>query len=320
MTSFGEQVSSLAADAKRWADAGFPLTSDLELLERAARCDRCPKYERLPLGIGRCLDCGCFSVKRQMETAQCPQDLWGGLEPLKPGVLLYKFKDAITDYYAARQTVFTIQPATDIALRVALSGLARPASRMGKYFAADPMLQSTNPLAVWDPIPDAGKMTGCGHIIQRLCRGNGITPDKRPRGCIVNEQKRVKCRVAFDGDAATKKMIDPALDLVAVPDSLQEAIKTLATAEWFIGQPGDKMHVAAALGLRSIIVVDNPVYLPQLVAIGDGTEWLYPQNVHLCRFGSTFLTPTLSAKSITDAMAGDVYPFWTDAYLGMAPA
>jgi hypothetical protein len=129
----------------------------------------------------------------------------------------------------------------------------------------------------------------------------------------------VKGRVAVDAQKdvlkAIKKHLDPALELVPVPEGLKEAIETLSTAQYFIGESGDSMHLAAAMNLRSIIVVPEPVYLPQFVDIGDGTEWLYPQSVHLTLRGKTPLTPELSATSLAAAMAGDVYPFWTDAYL-----
>lgn len=235
--------------------------------------------------------------------------------------MLYRTRDTLTDYYAGRQTVYTIQPPSDIAMRVALSGLARPALRVGRLFGPDQVLKGWNPLGDGDRFPDARTMIGQGHIIQRLCRGNGLKPDRRPRGCIICVREPIKGRVAVgakkDVLVAIKKHIDPALELVPVPEGLKEAIETLATAQYYIGQPGDSMHLAAAIGLRSIIMVPEPVYLPQLVAIGDGSEWLYPQNVHLTLNGKTPLTPELSATSLAAALAGDVYPFWHDAYLGM---
>lgn len=103
--------------------------------------------------------------------------------------------------------------------------------------------------------------------------------------------------------------------------SLEETILEMATGEYYIGLHSGVMHIAAALGLKSIMIINFPhadeLYLPALkdLPISD-LDWLYPQNVHLTEEDSNNeLVPVFNYENITKAINGEIYPFWNDEYL-----
>ena len=53
----------------RWASAGFKIADDETLAKRQAICDTC-------LGMGKCLKCGCTSLKLKFNTEKCPVGKW----------------------------------------------------------------------------------------------------------------------------------------------------------------------------------------------------------------------------------------------------
>jgi len=80
------------------------------------------------------------------------------------------------------------------------------------------------------------------------------------------------------------------------------------------------MHVAAALGIKSVVVINFPepekIYLPTLVSTGQvEEEWFYPQNVHLHQDGEGEQVKQATLQNFKRAFNGEIYPFWSDKYL-----
>lgn len=101
-----------------------------------------------------------------------------------------------------------------------------------------------------------------------------------------------------------------------------ELVDFMATGEWFIGVCSGPSHIAAALGLKSIVVVNFPdprkLILPSLVDLKThDIEWLYPQNVHLHEDAAGPLVPKFSKRNLHQAFDGEVYPFWKHDWLGL---
>jgi hypothetical protein len=103
---------------------------------------------------------------------------------------------------------------------------------------------------------------------------------------------------------------------------LEESIHEMAQGEYFLGLHSGVMHVAAALDLKSIIIINFPrannLYLPYLKDIGlADMNWLYPQNVHLHEDDKGELVPMFSYENIEKALDGAIYPYWKDNYLNL---
>lgn len=103
---------------------------------------------------------------------------------------------------------------------------------------------------------------------------------------------------------------------------LQETIVRMATCEYFIGINSGPMHIAAALDLRIIGIINFPaperLVLPVMKDVGlFDAEWLYPQSVLLHQDAEGPLVPRLTYASLERAMAGDVYPYWSTDYLDL---
>jgi hypothetical protein len=96
---------------------------------------------------------------------------------------------------------------------------------------------------------------------------------------------------------------------------LRETIPLLAECEFHLGIVSGPMHVAAALGVKLIVVLNFPhpsqLMLPQLVDTGvvEG-EWLYPQAVHLHQDHDSPHWPRFNRMNLERAFAGEVYPYW----------
>ena len=202
---------------------------------------------------------------------------------------------------------------------------------------------------------------GGGHIIQRLRRLFGILPDPLPKASLRSLSHRVKGRVIvhLEPDAAhaqwQRENIHPRarefypehleslrsfaherkdLEFVTVggktlhwcrhhhtPDA-GALVDVMGSAEWFIGVTSGPSHVAAAMGLKSIVVVNFPdprkLILPAIVDLQTHEmEWLYPQNVHLHEDASGPLVPKFSKRNLHRAFDGDVYPFWSHDWLAL---
>ena len=61
----------------RWASAGFKIADDETLAKRQAICYTF-KYLKASarLGMGKCLKCGCTSLKLKFDTEKCPVGKW----------------------------------------------------------------------------------------------------------------------------------------------------------------------------------------------------------------------------------------------------
>jgi len=61
----------------RWASAGFKIADDETLAKRQAICDTCQYWKASArLGMGKCLKCGCTSLKLKFDTEKCPIGKW----------------------------------------------------------------------------------------------------------------------------------------------------------------------------------------------------------------------------------------------------
>jgi hypothetical protein len=108
-----------------------------------------------------------------------------------------------------------------------------------------------------------------------------------------------------------------------LPDNtLEDTIKLMSASSLFIGIISGPMHVAAAFGVRSIVIINFPpahkIFLPTLVDIDQvESEWFYPQNVHLHEEGEGPQVQRLSSRTLEMAYSGEVYPYWSDRYLSL---
>jgi hypothetical protein len=202
---------------------------------------------------------------------------------------------------------------------------------------------------------------GNGHIIQKMQRALGFTADIKPKGYLKTSTERKKriCLHLSTGHSAfelsnqhprprqfyTEKLpvlqsfIDlykkdyqfvelggQSVGLAGVVNrcgaSITESIDYLRESEFFIGLNSGFMNVAAALEVKSIIIVNIPsadkLYLPMLsdAPISDLT-WLYPQNSYLHLDSQNELVPNFSLESLEAAIHGQVYPYWKDDYLNL---
>jgi glycosyltransferase involved in cell wall biosynthesis len=104
--------------------------------------------------------------------------------------------------------------------------------------------------------------------------------------------------------------------------TLEDTIKIMATAEYFIGIISGPMHMATALGLRCIVIINFPpaskIFLPTLVDIDQvESEWFYPQNVLLHQESEGPQVQRLSYRTLQAAYQGNVYPYWNDKFLSL---
>ena len=61
----------------RWASSGFKIADDETLTKRQAICDTCQYWKASArLGMGKCLKCGCTSLKLKFDTESCPTGKW----------------------------------------------------------------------------------------------------------------------------------------------------------------------------------------------------------------------------------------------------
>lgn len=104
--------------------------------------------------------------------------------------------------------------------------------------------------------------------------------------------------------------------------ALRDVIAKMAAAEYFIGIMSGPLHLAIALGLKVIAIVNFPdprkIVLPVLrdVPVVE-TEWLYPQSVILHQDGDGPIVRRLSPRSLREAVDGELYPYWSNAYLDL---
>ena len=104
--------------------------------------------------------------------------------------------------------------------------------------------------------------------------------------------------------------------------SIEDSIKELSECEFFIGLNSGFMSLAAAMSIKSIIIVNAPevhnLYLPVIKDYWeDDMNWLYPQNVHLHQNGENELVKSATQFNIEKAINGEVYPFWNNELLDL---
>jgi len=104
--------------------------------------------------------------------------------------------------------------------------------------------------------------------------------------------------------------------------SLDESIALMSGSEWFLGIVSGPMHLASALGLKCVVVLNFPsareIMLPTLVDINQvESEWLYPQACHLHQDSEGPLVKLFSLRNLELAFAGGLYPYWSNEYLSL---
>lgn len=196
---------------------------------------------------------------------------------------------------------------------------------------------------------------GNGHYIQRIRRAFGLKVDDIPKGSITWKGRRFPNRVILHFDAGrhalwqrkeihpkarmlypeNKAILEafiaahPELEFVqvgqnqltikgvqnAATPTTEALINMVASGSWFIGIISGVMHVAVALDLRCIVVINFPsakkIYLPTLVVDGAiESEWMYPQCCHLHQDDEGELVKRYSLDNLNRALNGELYPFW----------
>jgi len=185
---------------------------------------------------------------------------------------------------------------------------------------------------------------GGGHCIQRLQKSLGLKPIILPKPNLIKDNVSLikkKVFVHLENGTDWKRPIPNSLDessknlVINFFNENQEytpyyfnndlginqLIKILSECEYFLGIDSGPMHVAAALEIKSIIIINDPtnnIYLPKIKECEiPNSEWLYPQNVHLNRVETNELVPIFSKKNLKDAFEGKIYPYWKTKYLNI---
>ncbi|PWI54424.1 hypothetical protein B5K03_09570 [Rhizobium phaseoli] len=112
--------------------------------------------------------------------------------------------------------------------------------------------------------------------------------------------------------------------LVGVSDwtglSLETTIHQMAGCEYFLGITSGPLHLAAALGLKIVNIVNFPsateICLPVLKDVDTiEAEWLYPHSIILHQEESGKFVKKLSFRTLQQAFDGELYPYFSDRYL-----
>ena len=101
---------------------------------------------------------------------------------------------------------------------------------------------------------------------------------------------------------------------------LEETLFKMESCEFFLGIMSGPLHLAAALGLKIITIVNFPqasqIVLPVLIDVDVvESQWLYPQSVILHQDQDGILAKRFSYENLVRAFAGEIYPYWSDRYL-----
>ncbi|MBZ9850022.1 hypothetical protein LB565_18730 [Mesorhizobium sp. CA14] len=108
------------------------------------------------------------------------------------------------------------------------------------------------------------------------------------------------------------------LDLTGL--ALETTIHRMAGYEYFLGITSGPLHIAAALGLKIVNIVNFPsateICLPVLKDVGMiEAEWLYPDSVVLHQDDSGNFVKKLDFRTLQQAFDGELYPYFSDRYL-----
>jgi hypothetical protein len=101
---------------------------------------------------------------------------------------------------------------------------------------------------------------------------------------------------------------------------IENMFRIMTECEYHIGILSGPAHVAAAMGLKLILVINFPepekLMLPNLVDMGIvEEEWIPPQACVLHQDHDSRHWPLLTPKSLRSAVAGEVYPYWDNSIL-----
>lgn len=201
---------------------------------------------------------------------------------------------------------------------------------------------------------DLGKYDwGNGNLLQRFCRSMGVEPPTIPRGFIGVKNLQVeRQRIGFSfttGNSAFHKtnyqhprQIYPrnlflfqkfinqhpeyefvefgkeSIGLKGVTSrcglTIEETIPLMATCGHFITLNSGLMHVALALKIPTVAIVNIPsiekFYLPELIEFPiEDLSWFAPQTHILHQDGGNALVPPFSLKNLEKALHQETYPF-----------
>ena len=103
---------------------------------------------------------------------------------------------------------------------------------------------------------------------------------------------------------------------------LETSIERIATCEWFLCVISGPLHVAAALDVKTVCIINFPhadqIFLPTLKDISQvEAEWFPPQNVYLHQDNEGPLVRGFSLYNLERAFAGELYPYWKDDWLSL---
>lgn len=75
------QIKSLTKETINWVKNGMPVVSDKTYKNRLNICMHCEFWEKHENGPfdGRCLKCGCTSLKLKLSTTSCPIHKWSSV-------------------------------------------------------------------------------------------------------------------------------------------------------------------------------------------------------------------------------------------------
>ena len=184
---------------------------------------------------------------------------------------------------------------------------------------------------------------GGGHCIQRIQRALGLPIQSLPCATLPSDKKPLKGYVFVhlitntDWKRNTPNSIDidrsrdienffnsnPHLTPYYYKNDLPLPLLYLmmSKCEYFLGIDSGLMHMAAGLGLKSIVIINNTgnnIYLPRIKECDiPNSEWLYPQNVHLNTMCENPLVPVFSTENLSRAFNGEIYPYFSEDYLSL---
>jgi len=182
---------------------------------------------------------------------------------------------------------------------------------------------------------------GGGHCTQRIQRALGLPISVRPCPILKEDKKPFKdyVFVHLTTDTDWKRSTPNSLNS-DVQNTVSEFFNNnknltpyyfrndlplpllftiMSKCEYFLGIDSGPMHIAAGLGLKSIVIINNignNIYLPRIKECDiPNSEWLYPQNIHLNTMGENHLVPSFSLENLVNSFVGDVYPYFSEEYL-----
>ena len=171
-----------------------------------------------------------------------------------------------------------------------------------------------------------------GHCIQRLEKAFLSKNSAIPKPYISKKYNPVKNKVLLhlkgktaSLDESLQKSIFEFLNICGYDvafwndKSLSESIELMSSCEYFVGVNSGPMHIAAGLGVKSVVILDrkdsNNIYLPKIAEADiPESEWLYPQNVHLSINNDNELIEKFSLANLKRALNGNLYPYFSLEY------